>query len=181
MHPRTYKSEGIVLGRQNYGEADRIIHVFSKDFGKVVLIAKGVRKITSRKRGHIEIFSKIRFSAVRGKGLDIILEAEQQEAFPRIRKDLKKVALAYYFCEIIGRVARENEVNKLLYDILVTFLERLETSTSLKALRFDYVREIVVAAGYWPAGKTLENPDQVLEEIIERTPNTLRVGKKLLA
>jgi DNA repair protein RecO (recombination protein O) len=180
MHSRIYKSEGILLGRQNYGEADRIIHLFSKDYGKVTLIAKGIRKMKSRKRGHLEVFGKVNFSAIKGKGMDLILEAEQTESFSKIRKSLKKVALAYYFTEIVGRIVREGEPNKAIYEILENYLYKLEDTDTLKKLRFDYVREIVVAAGYWPKGKILENPDLVMEEIIERKPNTLRVGKKLL-
>jgi DNA repair protein RecO len=180
MYSRIYKSEGILLGRQNYGEADRIIHIFSKDFGKISLIAKSVRKLTSRKRGHLEVFGKIRFSAVKGKGLDMILEAEQIELYSKIRQDLKKVALAYYFTEIVGRIVHDFEPNPSIYEILDNFLAKLERTRSLKKLRFDYINQIVVAAGYWPKDRILQNPDQVLEEIIERKPSTLRVGKKIL-
>ena len=54
MTPRNYTSEGIVLARKRYSEADRILSIFSKTFGKNVYIAKGVRKPRSRKRGHLE-------------------------------------------------------------------------------------------------------------------------------
>jgi len=64
---KTYSSEGIILSRKNYGEADRILTVFSKNYGKVTLLAKGIRKLISKKRGHLEIFSEVKFSAVSGK------------------------------------------------------------------------------------------------------------------
>jgi DNA repair protein RecO (recombination protein O) len=180
MHPKTYKSEGIVLGRQNYGEADRIIHIFSKDYGKVALIAKGVRKLTSRKRGHIEIFMKLNFSGIKGKGLDIISEAEQLESYVDIRKNLKKVSLAYYFTEVVGRLMHEGDVNKDVYIILSTYLNKLKDLSASKKLRLEFLKEIIITTGYWPEGKTLQDPDIFLEEIIQKKPYTLRVGKRVL-
>ena len=55
---RTYKTEGIILKRINFGEADRILTSYTKHFGKISLLAKGVRKITSRKGGNIELFNQ---------------------------------------------------------------------------------------------------------------------------
>lgn len=180
MHQKTYKSEGVVLGRQNYKEADRIIHIFSRDFGKVTLIAKGVRKLTSRKRGHIENFMRINFSAVKGRGLDLITEAEEVESYNVVRKNLKKVTLAYYFTEVVGRLMREYDVNKEVYLILINYLEKLQDTNRLKNLRLDFLKEIVVVTGYWPEGKHIQDPDDLLKDIIQKTPNSLRVGKRVL-
>ncbi|KKU02477.1 MAG: repair protein RecO protein, partial [Candidatus Woesebacteria bacterium GW2011_GWE1_45_18] len=109
MTPRTYSDEGIVLTRRHYAEADRILSVYSKNHGRLSLIAKGVRRPTSKKRGHIEVFNQIKFQAVRGRGLDLMTEAEIIENFAEIRKSLKKVALAYYFMEVVGRTTHEGE------------------------------------------------------------------------
>ena len=76
MTPHSFTSEGFVLARRNFGEADRIIDIYSKDKGKISLIAKGIRRPKSRKRGHLEIFSKISFQAINGKGMGILTEAE---------------------------------------------------------------------------------------------------------
>src|SRR3990167_232676 len=96
MKPRNYTSEGIVLARKNYGEADRIIVIYSKHFGKLRLLAKGVRRPKSRKRGHIEVFSRLKFQVSRGKGMDLITEAEIIQNFSEIRKSLKKVTVAFF-------------------------------------------------------------------------------------
>lgn len=181
MRQRSYKSEGIVLGRQNVGEADRILHVFSRDFGKITLIARGVRKLSSRKRGHTEIFTKMKFSAVGGKGLDIITEAEQIDSYSEIRKNLKKVALTYYFSEIIGRLMHEGDVNTDVYIIFERYLNYLKEENKLKPLRIKFLRDIIVATGYWPEDKPVKNPDLLLEDITQKKPNSLRVGKRILS
>src|SRR4030043_1374098 len=107
MKPRAYTSEGVVLARRNFGEADRILVLYTKNFGKVSLIAKGIRRPKSKKRGHVEIFNIIKFQAVHGRGLDLITEAEVIEDFAEIRKNLRRISLAYYLMEVTGRVSHE--------------------------------------------------------------------------
>ena len=95
MKPHSYTSEGIVLARRNYGEADRILSVYSKDHGRIALMAKGIRRPKSRKRGHVEVFSHVKFQSISGRGIDLMTEAEIVDDFKEIRKSLKKVSLAY--------------------------------------------------------------------------------------
>jgi DNA repair protein RecO (recombination protein O) len=180
MNPRSFSDEGIVLTRRNYSEADRILSVCSKNHGRITLLAKGVRKPASRKRGHIEVFSRIKFQAVLGKGFDIITEAEIIDNFPAIRKNLKRVALAYYFMEVIGRITHEGEVNHELYLDILESLERLKKEKKLKSLRKDFIVNILTRLGFWPRGRVLPDPDSKLEEVIERNISAVRVGKRLL-
>jgi DNA repair protein RecO (recombination protein O) len=180
MKPHAYTSEGIILGRINYGETDRIVSIFSKDKGRISLMAKGVRRPKSRKRGHIEIFSKINFQAVSGRGLDIMTEAEIVDDFKIIRGSLKKVSLAYYFMEVIGKITHEGEGNLGVYELLAESLEKLKTAKLLKKLRLEFLQDLVVILGYWPEGKMLSDPDRELEEIIERQIYSKRVGKRMV-
>jgi DNA repair protein RecO (recombination protein O) len=177
---RSYADEAIVLARRNFSEADRILSVFSKDHGRLSLLAKGVRRPASRKRGHIEVFNRIKFQAVKGRGLDIMTEAEIIDSFEGVRKDLRKVALAYYFMEVIGRTIHEEEKNLELYGILQTYLEKLKEGKKLLSLRKDFVYQVLTILGFWPKGKDLPDPDSKLEEVTERQLNSARVGKKLV-
>ncbi len=179
MRPHNYKSEGIILARKNYGEADRILSVYSKDLGRVTLIAKGIRRPNSRKRGHLEIFNLIKFQAVSSHGFDIMTEAEVTDNYSEIRKSLKKVSLAYYFVEVTSKVTRELEPNQELFDLLQRYLEELKVSKKLKKLRFDFITEILTLLGFWPKDKELPDPDGQLEEVIERQVYSKRVGKKI--
>ena len=180
MTPRTYSDEGIVLTRRHYAEADRILSVYSKNHGRLSLIAKGVRRPTSKKRGHIEVFNQIKFQAVRGRGLDLMTEAEIIENFAEIRKSLKKVALAYYFMEVVGRTTHEGEKHSELYENILENLRRLRTAKELKKLRKQFVYESLTILGFWPKGKILLDPDAKLAEVTERNLSSVRVGKRLL-
>jgi len=180
MKLHSYSSEGIVLARRNYGEADRILSVYTKNHGRISLIAKGIRRPKSRKRGHLEIFSYIRFQAATGRGLDLMTEAEVIDDFKEIRKNLKKVSLAYYFCEVVGKITHEGETNERLFDLILENLEKLKSETELKKLRLDFILRLLILLGYWPAEKQLLDIDNKLEEVIERQINSVRVGRMML-
>lgn len=180
MKLRSYSSEGIILSRKNYGEADRILIVLSKNFGKISLLAKGIRKIKSKKRGHLEIFSKIKFSGVLGHGFGIMTEAETINDFSGIRINLNKISLAYYFCEVVNKITHEDGNASTVYSLLSTALEQLEHETELKKLRLKFIHDLLSEMGYWPMGKKLIDADIVLDDIIERKINSIRVGKQIL-
>ncbi len=180
MKLRSYQDEGIILSRKTYGEADRILSLYSKSHGKVVCIAKGVRKPTSRKRGHIESFSHIRFSASVGKSMSVITETETVENFTILRTNLKKLSVAYFFLETVNKITHEGVPHEEVFDLLLKYLKSLEKETQVKELRNNFTREILVTLGYWDKEKDMPNPDQVLESILERDLSSIRIGKKLL-
>jgi len=180
MKPRAYTSEGIVIARRNFGEADRILVLYTKNFGKVSLIAKGIRRPKSRKRGHVEVFNKIKFQAARGRALDIITEAEVIEDFAEIRKSLRRVSLAYYLMEVVGRITHDGEEKAEVYDLLLATLSKLKSAKMLKKLRLDFITSLLITLGYWPASQPLLAPDEKLEEVIERAIYSERVGKRMV-
>jgi DNA repair protein RecO (recombination protein O) len=180
MTPRSYSEEGVVLARRSYGEADRIISVYTKNRGRVSLMAKGIRKPSSRKRGHLEVFSHIKFQATSNRELGLITEAETVENFPEIRKSLPKSSLAYYFLEVVGKITHEGESYSDLFDFLLEYLNRIEKENQLKKIRLDFIAGILTLMGYWPKNKKLINHDEKLEEVIERSLSSLRVGKRVL-
>lgn len=180
MKQRSYSSEGMVLSRKNFGEADRILVVFSKTFGKLSLLAKGIRKLKSKKRGHLEIFSQIKFSAVKGNGMDIMTEAETLNDFAGVRVNLNKITLAYYFCEVTNKITHEDGNPSGVYSLLSSVLKELETETELKKLRLKFIYSLLIEMGYWPLNKKLIDADIVLDDVLERKINSVRVGKKVL-
>jgi DNA repair protein RecO (recombination protein O) len=180
MIPHGYTSEGFVLARRKFGEADRIIDIYSKEKGKVSLIAKGVRRPGSRKRGHLEIFSKINFQAANGRGMGILTEVETLDDFKEIRKSIKRVSLAYYFMEVIGKITHEGEGNSDIYFFISNNMERLKKESKLKKLRLEFIENLLKLLGYWPKNSNLSFPDEKLEEVLERQIYSKRVGKIML-
>lgn len=180
MIARTYSDIGFILGRKTFGEADRIISVLSKNHGRINVLAKGVRRPKSKKRGHLEVFTLINFQATSGKGVGIVTEAETINSFEDIRKNLNKVTLAYYFSEVVAKITHEHEKNEVVFETLKTHLLKLEETQKLKELKKEFIYQILTVTGFWPKEKELHNPDQVLEEVLERNISSIRVGKRVL-
>ncbi|OGB80350.1 DNA repair protein RecO, partial [candidate division CPR3 bacterium GWE2_35_7] len=86
----TYKTEGIILKKQKIQEADYIITIFSKHYGKIRAVAKGARRIISRKSGSLELLNWCSFFLAEGRNLDLISEVELKKTFQSLKEDLHK-------------------------------------------------------------------------------------------
>ena len=124
----TYRAEGIVIKRVDFSEADRILTIFTKNHGKISAIAKGARKPTSRKGGHIELLSHSVFSLAEGRSLDVIAEAETINPFGRLRDDLEKAGLGYYMAEFINEFVRVGQAHYPLFRLFLMALSLLDES-----------------------------------------------------
>lgn len=169
------------MARRNFGEADRILVIFSKNFGRLSLLAKGIRKPKSRKRGHLEVFSLVNFQATKGHSLDYLTEVEMIDDFKEIRTSLNKVSLAYYFAEIVGRITHDGEINVDLFNLILGYLNKLKKTKKLKDLRMNFIYSLLTTLGFWPEDKALTDADQILEETIERKVFSQRVGKRMVS
>jgi DNA repair protein RecO (recombination protein O) len=180
----TYKAEGIVLKRTNFGEADKILTLYTKDRGKIVCLAKGIRRMSSRKRGNLEIFNHISFFAAKGKGLDIVTETEILDSYLIWRNSLKKVATAYEICEILDKLTPENLEQEDVYDLLALYLHKIGQvpESELKSLVSRFGEMILKLLGYWPKDKAFpegSNISNYIENIIERDLKSRRFLDKL--
>lgn len=179
MDRRNYKGRAIVLSSKNFSEADKIFVLYTDNLGKMSVISKGVRKLNSKKRGSLEVFNNIKFQAVKSHSMPILTEVEVINDFGNIRKSLKKISVAYYLMEVVSKITREDEVNYKVFQVLEKYLEKLSRTVKLKALRHEFTKEIVVLMGFWPQGEELNEPDKLLEEVLERKLGSVRVGKKI--
>jgi len=130
----SYRTQAIVLGHIEYGEADRIIKLFTAEKGKITAIAKGVRKIRSRKAGHLEPFTRTNLFLAKGRNLDIITQAETLDSFIGLREDLQRLALASYVVEVVDRFTYEEGQNIGIFRLLANTLSRLETHPNVETV-----------------------------------------------
>jgi DNA repair protein RecO (recombination protein O) len=122
---RLYRTDAIILRRADFGEADRLLTVFTPDRGKLRLLAKGVRKTTSRKAGHVELFMLTQMLVAQGRTWDIISQAEIVQAYRGLRDDLDKTGHAYYLAELIDRFTEEHDPNQPVFELLALTLAHL--------------------------------------------------------
>lgn len=147
---RLYRTQGLILHRTNFGEADRLLTVFTPQLGRLRLLAKGARKPKSRKSGHVEPFTHVNLLIARGRDLDIVSQAEVLEPFRVLREDLGRVSLAYYVGELVSSFTEEGDENLPLFELTLATLSRLCSASDLSlALRFFELRAMGLL-GYQP-------------------------------
>lgn len=167
---RSFKTEGIVIKRKNYYEADRIITIFSKRNGKIKVKASGVRRITSRRSPHIELLNYSVFSLHQGRNMPVLTEVESLENFSTLKKDLKRIAFAYHICELIDGLCAENQENLEIFNLLGKTLRKLSTEENLSLLSYNFEIELLRLLGFYkPTSSSLKiNTQAIIEEILER-------------
>jgi len=137
----TQRVEAIVLRHQDWGEADRLLWLFTRELGKVRVVAKGVRKMHSRKAGHIEPFTRVSLQLADSRDLPIVTQAEAQETFSGLRESLSGIGYASYVMELLDRFTYEEGENSPLFDLLNITLQRLSQEEDVSfAVRFYEVR-----------------------------------------
>ena len=122
---QSVKAAGIILKRRDFGEADRILTVFSQKMGKISVLAKGVRKITSRRAGNVELLNRVLMYLHKGKNFWILTEAVSIDTYQKLKEDLTLSTYAYHIIELVDKLTAENQENFILYDHLINLLERL--------------------------------------------------------
>jgi len=147
---RLYRTEAVVLRRGDLGEADRILTVYSPDYGKLRLIAKGIRRPRSRKAGHLEPFTRVELLLAKGRDLDVITQASAVDLYPRLRDDLARLGHAAYAIELLDRMTVEEGESRGPYRLLVDTLERLtEADEPAPVVRY-YELRLLDLLGYRP-------------------------------
>jgi DNA repair protein RecO (recombination protein O) len=117
-----------VLSHQDWGEADRLLWIYAREIGKVRALAKGVRKMRSRKAGHLEPFTRVQLLLAEGRDLLIVTQAEASENYIALRADLVRIGYAAYVVELLDRFTYEEGDNPGLFRLLVDTLERLDSA-----------------------------------------------------
>ena len=150
MRERTYRTEAIVLRRKDFGEADRLLTLFTPELGKVRAVAKGIRKLRSRKAGHLELFTCAKLLLAKGRDLDIVAQAETVNAYRPLREDLLRGAYASYAVELLDRFTPEAQENRELYALLREALRWFGDSPDPALTARYYELHLLGLAGFQP-------------------------------
>lgn len=147
---RVFRTEAVILRRQDFGETDRLVVAYTPDRGKLRLVAKGVRRPGSRKAGHLEPFTRAMLLVARGRELDVISQAEALEIYPALRTDLERVGQASYVVELLDRFTFEEGESRAVYRLMVDSLDRLATGRAPGPVLRFYELRLLELMGYRP-------------------------------
>jgi len=151
--PGSLKTQGIVLRSLRYGEADRILHLYTPDRGRVSAIAKGVRKTKSRFGGRLEPFFRLNLVLYEGRSeLLTVTSAETIAAHPRLREDARALDGAARACEAVARVFDDGDPHAGVYHLLANQLALLdhEPQHATRANALAFRLKLLLAAGFAP-------------------------------
>lgn len=142
--------EGIVLKSINYSESDKIVHIFTKEIGKISCIAKGVRK--SKKRDvNVDLFTHSYFQIYKGRGLYGVNQSERIDSNFEIRENIEKLSYASLVAEIADCGLPEEEDNEKVFELLAKTLKLFgEGSVDPRRLLVSYELKFISFIGYKP-------------------------------
>jgi DNA repair protein RecO (recombination protein O) len=127
---RSFRVDAVVLRHSDYGEADRLLTLYTRQLGKTRALAKGARKIASRKAGHIEPFTHVKLQLAKGRDMPILTQADTVEAYQPLREDLILTSQAAYVLELLDRFTYEDETENLaIFRLLTETLARLASKS----------------------------------------------------
>ena len=130
---RVYRTHALVLRRRDQGDADRILTLFTPDKGRLEVIAKGVRKTSSRKAGHLEPFTHVNLLLAQARTWDIITEAVSVESYRHLRENLDAIGRAGYVAELVDAFSQSDDDHRPVWDLSTYVLRELDASAAREA------------------------------------------------
>jgi DNA repair protein RecO (recombination protein O) len=161
--PRVYVTDAIVLSRFDYGEADRIMTLFTPAYGKLKAIAKGVRRPTSRIGGALEPMAELKVALARGRTFDVVTQVEVTHAWLRLRDTLESAATAWYLAELADRSIEERHETEGLYALLRRAYELLDAGMESGRVARWYEMHLADELGVRPEVDRCVECDRMLE------------------
>jgi DNA repair protein RecO (recombination protein O) len=120
------------------------------EYGKLRLVAKGVRRPKSKKAGHLEPFTRVRLQNARGRELDVVTQAEAVELYTNIHEDLQCLSRAAVIGELVDRFSIEQETHRGVYRLLCDALERMNTEYEPATVQRYFEAGFLETVGYLP-------------------------------
>jgi DNA repair protein RecO (recombination protein O) len=149
---RTFRTDAVILRRQDFGESDRLLVLLTPDHGKFRAIAKGARKPAARKTGHVELFALVDMLIANwGRALPIVSQADTKEPYLVLREDLERAVYANHLVELLDRFTEEQDTSHAEYDLLVNALSWLCVDPDPRLVARYYEMHLLTLAGFAPS------------------------------
>lgn len=147
-----YRTVGIVLKKTDRGEADQLFSVYTRDFGRVEILGRAIRKISSKLKSGIDIFYFSEVEFIQGKGYKTLTDAIVLNRFENLRRSLKKLAIAYRISEVSDMIIVGQEKDKKIWRLIEETFDRLDKIDSKKKdvelLLLYFICNLVSESGY---------------------------------
>lgn len=179
---RTFSTTGIVIKRKNLGEADKLITLFTKEHGKLVLKANGIKKISSKRAPHLELFNIVKAILHQSSiGYLFLTETSTITTHALLKNDLKTIGLAYHLCELIEGLCPENQPHPTIFSAFCQILSDLALKKRTGEMVHSFEIFLLSELGYY-ANQNLqgERASFFIESILERKLKSRQILPSLL-
>ena len=127
-----HRTSGFILKKVNRRETDQLLTIYTKDFGKLEILAKAIRKISSKLKSGAEIFYLSEIEFIQGKTRKTLTDAILIEKFENLRKDLKRIKIAYKISEFLDNLISGQEPDEKIWRLLLETFNKLNTRAAAK-------------------------------------------------
>ena len=176
--PPSYRTQAIVLRRILFRDHDRILTLFSRERGKISVIAKGIRKPNSKRQGHLELFNQINGVDYQGHGLDVLGETSLMSYFslPEATTtiNLTKIMAAYHLAELVDAMLPDGEPHDGVFSwLLESFRHLHQPHADSNELTRAFKYRLLQTLGFWPhQSHPPADIDSYLESVLEKPLKT---------
>lgn len=158
-------TKGIILSRTVYGEADRIITVLTPDYGKIRLMARGVRRVKSKLAGGIELFSVSDLTYIEGKGdLGTLISSRLDKYYSDIVKDLDRVQMGYELIKLLNRATEDHPEPAYFMLLEQAYAALNDPDVKLDLINVWFKAQIIKQAGHMPNFNTDNAGEKLLPD-----------------
>lgn len=144
------KGEGIVIRMVDYGESNKIVTVFTREFGKVAFMARGAKKPRSSLSSVTQLFTYGHYMYLTGKGLGTLRQGEVVDAFRGLHEDIYRTAYAAYIAELLDRLTDEKTPNPFLFELLYQSVHYIDEGVDPEVISFIFETKMLDVAGIRP-------------------------------
>ncbi len=162
-----YRSQGFVLKQEDFREADQLFTIYTKDFGKLKILGRAIRKIKAKLRGGIQPFRLVEVEFIQGKNYKTLTDVFVVQDFSNIKKELKKLKAVHQIANVLDSLIKGEEQDTATWQLLSGILEELNSSRftihDLQLIYYFFFWKLTSFLGYEPQLDTCVVCHQKLE------------------
>ena len=123
-----YRTTGLIFKKDDRGETDQLFTIYTKDFGKLEILGKAIRKISSKLRSGAEPFYLSEIEFIQGKTQKTLTDTILINKFPNLRRDLKRLRIVYIISEVLNSLIKGPEADEKIWQLLNEAFQRLDNN-----------------------------------------------------
>jgi len=132
-HTMTYKVRGYIIRKKDSRESDKIFTLYTEELGKIRVVAQGVKKISSKLCGNLELLHQATYTIASGKQMDRIVTVDIIDTYEPIKNDMKKLICALYFFDFLDHLIKDSQQDSQVYGLIGEMLDSLAVCSSVQA------------------------------------------------